>query len=68
MMKEQKPRTVRIFLGISVLMIFVFFLIDLYKTADVAVWLFYLIPLLFISYVAPRRISYLLLSISYNFV
>jgi len=62
-MKEQNPRTVRIFFGISVLMIVVFFLIDLYKTVEVAVWLFYLIPLLFISYVAPRRISYLLLSI-----
>ncbi len=62
-MKEQHPRKVRIFLGISVLMIVVFFLIDLYKTVEVDVWLFYLIPLLFISYVAPRWISYLLLSI-----
>jgi two-component system cell cycle sensor histidine kinase/response regulator CckA len=63
MMKKNTSRKVRIFLGISVLMIAVFFLIDLYKTVEVSVWLFYLIPLLFISYVAPRRISYLLLSI-----
>ena len=63
MMKEKTPGKVHIFLGISILMIVVFFLIDLYKTVEIAVWLFYLIPLLFISYVSPRWMSYLLLSI-----
>jgi len=43
--------------------IVLFFLIDVYRTVEVYVWLFYLIPLLFISYVAPRRMSYLMLSI-----
>jgi len=49
--------------GVSLLLSAVFFLFDLYKPTDIAVWLFYLIPLLFTAYVAPRRTSYLLLLI-----
>ena len=49
--------------GISVLISFVFFLFDRYKSAEIAMWLFYLIPLLATSYVAPRWLSFLLLAI-----
>ncbi len=48
-------------IGISVLLTVVFFLFDLYKSVGIAVWLFYLVPLLVTSYLAPRWISYLLL-------
>jgi len=47
--------------GISLLLSVVFFLFDMYKPVDIAVWLFYLVPLLVTSYLAPRWISYLLL-------
>lgn len=47
--------------GISVLLSIVFFLFDMYGSVDIAVWLFYLIPLLVTSYLAPRWLSYLLL-------
>ncbi|HEY6072846.1 MAG TPA: PAS domain S-box protein, partial [Anaerolineales bacterium] len=47
--------------GISVLLSVVFFLFDIYRSVDIAVWLFYLVPLLVTSYLAPRWISYLLL-------
>lgn len=47
--------------GLSVLISFGLFALDRFKTVDIAVWLFYLIPLLATSYVAPRRVAYLLL-------
>ena len=49
--------------GISVLISVVFFIFDIFKPINVAVWLFYLIPLLFTSYAATRGKSYLLLLI-----
>jgi two-component system cell cycle sensor histidine kinase/response regulator CckA len=63
MMKRQKAGKVSFLYGVSVLLLGVFFLIDVNKTVNVAVWLFYLIPLLFISYVAPRWTAYLFLLI-----
>lgn len=62
-MKRQKAGKVSFLYGVSVLLLGVFFLIDVNKTVNVAVWLFYLIPLLFISYVAPRWTAYLFLLI-----
>jgi PAS domain S-box-containing protein len=58
-----RPRTgkVSFVFGISVLLSVVFFLFDMYRSVDIAVWLFYLVPLLVTSYLAPRWISYLLL-------
>src|SRR5512134_730241 len=49
--------------GISVLISFAFFILDIVKPINVAVWLFYLIPLLLTSYAATRGKSYLLLLI-----
>jgi PAS domain S-box-containing protein len=49
--------------GISVLISFVFFVLDIFKPINLAVWLFYLIPLLFTTYAATRGKSYLLLVI-----
>ena len=49
--------------GLSLLLSAVFFLFDCFNSTDIAVWLFYLIPLLLTAYVAPRRITYLLLLI-----
>jgi PAS domain S-box-containing protein len=63
MMSRGKNRKVPLVFGISLLLSFVLFLFDWYKPTDIAVWLFYLIPLLFTAYVAPRPISYLLLLI-----
>jgi PAS domain S-box-containing protein len=63
-MKRQKAGKVSFLYGVSVLLVGVFFLIDVNKTVQVSVWLFYLIPLLFISYVAPRWTAYLFLLIS----
>lgn len=63
-MKRPKTGKVSFLYGVSVLMVGAFFLIDVNKTVEVSVWLFYMIPLLFISYVAPRWTAYLFLSIS----
>ncbi|HEU5360422.1 MAG TPA: PAS domain-containing protein, partial [Candidatus Deferrimicrobiaceae bacterium] len=49
--------------GISVLISVVLFIYDWFRPIDIAVWLFYLIPLLFTSYAAPRWAAYLLLSL-----
>lgn len=49
--------------GFSILLSFFLFLFDLYKSSDIAVWLLYLIPLLFVSYIAPRWMSLILLAI-----
>ncbi|MDX1814964.1 MAG: ATP-binding protein, partial [Thermodesulfobacteriota bacterium] len=62
-MSRGKSRKVPLVFGISLLLSIVLFLFDWYKPTDIAVWLFYLIPLLFTAYVAPRRITYLLLLI-----
>jgi len=62
MNRQQSRKTLFVF-GISVLISCVFFIFDLYSSADIAVWLFYLIPLLATSYVAPRWLSFLLLVI-----
>ena len=62
-MKRPKTGKVSFLYGLSILMVGAFFLIDVNKTVEVSVWLFYLIPLLFISYVAPRWTAYLFLSI-----
>lgn len=62
-MSRGKNRKVPLVFGISLLLSIALFLFDWYKPIDIAVWLFYLIPLLFTAYVAPRRISYLLLLI-----
>jgi PAS domain S-box-containing protein len=64
MMKRQRARKVSFLYGVSVLLLGVFFLIDVNKTVEVSVWLFYLIPLLFISYVAPRWTAYLFLTMA----
>ena len=63
MMSRGKNRKVPLVFGISLLLSIVLFLFDWYKPTDIAVWLFYLIPLLFTAYVAPRWTSYLLLLI-----
>ncbi len=63
MMSRGKNRKVPLVFGISLLLSIALFLFDWYKPIDIAVWLFYLIPLLFTAYVAPRRTSYLLLLI-----
>jgi two-component system cell cycle sensor histidine kinase/response regulator CckA len=63
MMSRGKNRKVPLVFGISLLLSIVLFLFDWYKPTDIAVWLFYLIPLLFTAYVAPRRTTYLLLLI-----
>ena len=63
MMSRGKNRKVSLVFGVSLLLSIVLFLFDWYKPTDIAVWLFYLIPLLFTAYVAPRRTSYLLLLI-----
>ncbi|MGA7104511.1 MAG: ATP-binding protein [Candidatus Deferrimicrobiaceae bacterium] len=62
-MSRGKNRKVPLVFGISLLLSAVLFLFDMYKPTDIAVWLFYLIPLLLTTYVAPRRTSYLLLLI-----
>ncbi|MGA6994246.1 MAG: hypothetical protein WBX50_10145, partial [Candidatus Deferrimicrobiaceae bacterium] len=49
--------------GLSLLLSAVIFLFDFYRPTGIAVWLFYLIPLLFTAYVAPRRTTFLLLLI-----
>ena len=63
MMSRGKNRKVPLVFGLSLLLSIVLFLFDWYKPIEIAVWLFYLIPLLFTAYVAPRRTSYLLLLI-----
>ena len=62
-MSRGNNRKVPLVFGISLLLSALFFLFDLHKPTDIAVWLFYLIPLLFTAYVAPRWTSYLLLLI-----
>jgi two-component system cell cycle sensor histidine kinase/response regulator CckA len=64
MMVRQKPSKLSyIVFGISVLISVVLFIYDWFRPIDIAVWLFYLIPLLFTSYAAPRWAVYLLLSL-----
>jgi len=62
-MNRQQSRKALFVFGISVLISVLFFIFDLYSSSDIAVWLFYLIPLLATSYVAPRWLSFLLLVI-----
>lgn len=61
--RETKNKTGILVFGISVLISLAFFIFDIVKPINMTVWLFYLIPLLFTSYAATRRISYLLLLI-----
>jgi two-component system cell cycle sensor histidine kinase/response regulator CckA len=64
MMARQEPgKSAYIVFGISLLISVVLFIYDWYRPIDISVWLFYLIPLLFTSYAAPRRFAYLLLLI-----
>jgi PAS domain S-box-containing protein len=49
--------------AISVLISLLLFVFDWTRTIDISVWLFYLIPLLFTAYAAPRWAAYLLLLI-----
>lgn len=64
MMARQKPGKLSyIVFGISILISVVMFIYDWYRPIDISVWLFYLIPLLFTSYAAPRWSAYLLLLI-----
>jgi two-component system cell cycle sensor histidine kinase/response regulator CckA len=63
MMSRRKNRKVSLAFGLSLLLSALFFLFDCFNPTDIAVWLFYLIPLLLTAYVAPRRITYLLLLI-----
>lgn len=63
MMSRGENRKVSLAFGLSLLLSIVFFLFDCFNLTDIAVWLFYLIPLLLTAYVAPRRITYLLLLI-----
>jgi PAS domain S-box-containing protein len=64
MMNRQKTSTLSfIIFGISVLISLVLFIFDWTRSIDISVWLFYLIPLLFTSYAAPRWYAYLLLCI-----
>jgi two-component system cell cycle sensor histidine kinase/response regulator CckA len=64
MMARQKPGKLSyIVFGISILISVVLFIYDWYRPIDISVWLFYLIPLLFTSYAAPRWSAYLLLLI-----
>ncbi len=62
-MNRRKPKSVFFIFGLNVLTTIVIFAIDCFKPADISMWLFYLIPLLLTSYVAPRWSSYLLLLI-----
>src|SRR4030067_655897 len=61
MMNRPITGKVSFVLGFSFPLSIVFFLFDIYKPVDIAVWLFYLVPLLVTSYLAPRWISYLFL-------
>lgn len=63
MMSRGKNRKVPLAFGLSLLLSAVFFLFDCFNPTDIAVWLFYLIPLLLTAYVAPRRNTYLLMLI-----
>jgi len=63
MMSRGINRKVPFVFGTSLLLSIGVFLFDWHKPTDIAVWLFYLIPLLFTAYVAPRWTSYLLLLI-----
>ena len=63
MSREITTRRVFWSFGFAVFLSIVLFLSDLYKSADIAVWLLYLIPLLLISYIAPRWMSLFLLAI-----
>lgn len=63
-MVGQKPgRLSYAVFGISILISVVLFLYDWLRPNDITVWLFYLVPLLFTSYAAPRWSAYVLLSI-----
>ena len=63
-MVRQKPGKLSyIVFGISILISVVLFLYDWFRPNDISVWLFYLIPLLFTSYAAPRWSAYLLLAL-----
>jgi two-component system cell cycle sensor histidine kinase/response regulator CckA len=63
MMSRGINRKVPLVFGTSLLLSIGVFLFDWHKPTDIAVWLFYLIPLLLTAYVAPRWTSYLLLLI-----
>lgn len=61
--RETKRKSGGLVFRISVLISVAFFIFDIFKPISVAVWLFYLIPLLFTSYAATRAKAYLLLMI-----
>ena len=64
MKNRQNTSTLSFFiLGTSVLISLLLFVFDWTRTIDISVWLFYLIPLLFTAYAAPRWAAYLLLLI-----
>ena len=63
-MNRQNTSTLSFFIfGTSVLISLLLFVFDWTRTIDISVWLFYLIPLLFTAYAAPRWAAYLLLLI-----
>jgi two-component system, cell cycle sensor histidine kinase and response regulator CckA len=49
--------------GICILISIIFFVYDCVRPNEIAVWLFYLVPLLLTTYAAPRWSAYLLLSL-----
>ncbi len=64
MMNRKNTSTLSfIVFAISVLISLLLFVFDWTRTIDISVWLFYLIPLLFTAYAAPRWAAYLLLLI-----